>query len=103
MIFLFVFYSAKAPKIFTFDHCFYSLDADDPRFVSQEQVFEALGKDLLENAFLGYNACIFAYGQTGSLTFPKPIPKPSVGKLPGARHLAQDVHRPKTWDTITSL
>jgi hypothetical protein len=29
-------------------------------------VFEALGQDLLENAFQGYNACIFAYGQTGS-------------------------------------
>lgn len=28
-------------------------------------VFEALGTDILDNAFEGYNACIFAYGQTG--------------------------------------
>ena len=31
----------------------------------QENVFNALGKDVLERAFEGYNACIFAYGQTG--------------------------------------
>ena len=31
----------------------------------QELVFESLGTDVLENAFSGYNACIFAYGQTG--------------------------------------
>ena len=33
----------------------------------QEKVFENLGTDLLERAFEGYNACIFAYGQTGML------------------------------------
>jgi len=32
----------------------------------QERVFEALGRDILANAFDGYNACIFAYGQTGN-------------------------------------
>lgn len=32
----------------------------------QEQVFQALGMDILHNAFEGYNACIFAYGQTGN-------------------------------------
>ncbi|KAK3087876.1 hypothetical protein FSP39_011825 [Pinctada imbricata] len=32
----------------------------------QENVFNCLGKDLLEKAFEGYNGCIFAYGQTGS-------------------------------------
>ncbi|KAM7368249.1 hypothetical protein PAMP_014489 [Pampus punctatissimus] len=32
----------------------------------QEVVFQCLGGSLLDNAFLGYNACIFAYGQTGS-------------------------------------
>jgi len=34
-------------------------------FASQEIVFDALGRDILDNAFQGYNACIFAYGQTG--------------------------------------
>uniref|UniRef100_A0A8K9UNR4 Kinesin motor domain-containing protein n=1 Tax=Oncorhynchus mykiss TaxID=8022 RepID=A0A8K9UNR4_ONCMY len=34
--------------------------------VCQDVVFQCLGESLLDNAFLGYNACIFAYGQTGS-------------------------------------
>lgn len=34
-------------------------------FASQDIVFDALGRDILDNAFQGYNACIFAYGQTG--------------------------------------
>lgn len=29
-------------------------------------VYNDLGKDLLENAFEGYNCALFAYGQTGS-------------------------------------
>nr|CAD7440583.1 unnamed protein product [Timema bartmani] len=29
-----------------------------------EVVFDSLGRDILDNAFQGYNACIFAYGQT---------------------------------------
>lgn len=33
----------------------------------QEVVFQCLGESLLHNAFQGYNACIFAYGQTGNL------------------------------------
>uniref|UniRef100_A0AAQ4RZM9 Kinesin family member 13Bb n=1 Tax=Gasterosteus aculeatus aculeatus TaxID=481459 RepID=A0AAQ4RZM9_GASAC len=32
----------------------------------QDVVFQCLGESLLDNAFLGYNACIVAYGQTGS-------------------------------------
>ena len=34
-------------------------------FTDQERVYELLGKELLDRAFEGYNACIFAYGQTG--------------------------------------
>lgn len=55
----------KQPKTFAFDHCFYSTDKDAPHFASQEHVFDSMGRDILENAFQGYNACIFAYGQTG--------------------------------------
>jgi hypothetical protein len=29
-------------------------------------VYNDLGKDLLQNAFEGYNCALFAYGQTGS-------------------------------------
>ncbi|XP_021695842.1 kinesin-like protein KIF13A isoform X2 [Aedes aegypti] len=56
----------KPPKIFAFDHCFYSTDPDADNFASQELVFANMGRDILDNAFQGYNACIFAYGQTGS-------------------------------------
>ena len=56
----------KAPKSFTFDHCFWSMDKNDPKFASQDFVYSCLGVDVLDNAFNGYNACIFAYGQTGS-------------------------------------
>lgn len=36
------------------------------RTCTQELVYNDLGKDLLENAFEGYNCALFAYGQTGS-------------------------------------
>eukprot|EP00041_Stephanoeca_diplocostata_P037818 m.1447794 g.1447794 ORF g.1447794 m.1447794 type:complete len:1137 (+) comp25110_c0_seq12:126-3536(+) len=55
-----------ADKPFTFDHSIWSHDKDDAHFQTQATVFKSLGTDVLENAFLGYNACIFAYGQTGS-------------------------------------
>ena len=34
-------------------------------YLGQENVYKCLGADVLENSFEGYNACIFAYGQTG--------------------------------------
>uniref|UniRef100_A0AAQ6A8N8 Kinesin family member 13A n=1 Tax=Amphiprion ocellaris TaxID=80972 RepID=A0AAQ6A8N8_AMPOC len=59
--------SRKQPKVFAFDHCFWSMDeANVPKYAGQEVVFKCLGEGILENAFQGYNACIFAYGQTGS-------------------------------------
>ncbi|XP_056617812.1 kinesin-like protein KIF13A isoform X3 [Triplophysa dalaica] len=57
----------KQPKVFAFDHCFWSMDESNvPKHAGQEVVFKCLGEGILENAFQGYNACIFAYGQTGS-------------------------------------
>ena len=32
----------------------------------QDKVFTDLGEDVVEQAFAGYNMCVFAYGQTGS-------------------------------------
>ncbi|KAM8734622.1 kinesin-like protein KIF13A isoform 6-T6 [Acanthopagrus schlegelii] len=59
--------SRKQPKVFAFDHCFWSMDESNvPKYAGQEVVFKCLGEGILENAFQGYNACIFAYGQTGS-------------------------------------
>ena len=57
------------------------------------KVFKDLGMDVIDSAFQGYNACIFAYGQTGagksytmmgcqvsffSLSFPESIAVPVV-------------------------
>jgi len=49
----------SAPHTFAFDHVF-GWDSTQP------QVFDTLGRPLLDKAFEGYNATIFAYGQTGS-------------------------------------
>ncbi|XP_074540625.1 kinesin-like protein KIF13B isoform X2 [Halichoeres trimaculatus] len=55
------------PKVFAYDYCFWSMDETlKDKFAGQDVVFQSLGESLLDNAFLGYNACIFAYGQTGS-------------------------------------
>ncbi|CAL1542431.1 unnamed protein product [Lymnaea stagnalis] len=56
----------KSAKTFAFDYCFWSMHENDPKFASQEHVFNCLGREILERAFEGYNGCIFAYGQTGS-------------------------------------
>ncbi|XP_062925963.1 kinesin-like protein KIF13A isoform X2 [Mobula hypostoma] len=57
----------KVPKVFAFDHCFWSMDENNKtKYAGQEVVFKCLGEGILDNAFQGYNACIFAYGQTGS-------------------------------------
>jgi len=53
-------------KDFTYDHSYWSSDSRDRHFATQEQVFSDLGKDVINSAFDGYNACIFAYGQTGA-------------------------------------
>lgn len=63
------FFCRKQPKTFAFDHCFDSIEPGTDRFASQEKVFASVGKDILDNAFQGYNACIFAYGQTGKWIF----------------------------------
>ena len=51
---------------FTFDHAYWSHDPGDNHFVTQDKVFTDLGEDVVEQAFAGYNMCVFAYGQTGS-------------------------------------
>ncbi|KAK9461443.1 uncharacterized protein V1516DRAFT_675972 [Lipomyces oligophaga] len=56
----------ESPKSFKFDKSYWSFDPSSENYANQEQVFADLGRPLLENAFLGFNNCIFAYGQTGS-------------------------------------
>ncbi len=53
-------------KVFAFDKSYWSFDRNDPHFAGQDNLHDDLGKPLLDNAFQGYNNCIFAYGQTGS-------------------------------------
>ncbi|KAI0864365.1 kinesin heavy chain [Xylaria cubensis] len=55
-----------APKPFAFDRSYWSFNKSDPNYAGQENLHDDLGKPLLDNAFQGYNNCIFAYGQTGS-------------------------------------
>ncbi|XP_076281129.1 kinesin family member nebbish isoform X2 [Lasioglossum baleicum] len=52
---------------FMYDHCFISYE-DSTRIghASQETVFTNMVLPLVQNAFEGYNVCLFAYGQTGS-------------------------------------
>ncbi|CAI2344287.1 unnamed protein product [Caenorhabditis sp. 36 PRJEB53466] len=56
----------KETHSFNFDHSYWSFTKNDPHFISQKQVYEELGVEMLAHAFEGYNVCIFAYGQTGS-------------------------------------
>ncbi|PAA80910.1 hypothetical protein BOX15_Mlig029284g1 [Macrostomum lignano] len=59
--------SRERLKTFTFDYVYpQSGDTDSELVGSQEQIFQDLGTDLLENAFDGYNSCVFAYGMTGT-------------------------------------
>ncbi|KAI9740393.1 MAG: kinesin-like protein Klp8 [Cirrosporium novae-zelandiae] len=53
-------------KVFAFDKSYWSFNRSDPNFAGQSNLFDDLGAPLLDNAFQGYNNCIFAYGQTGS-------------------------------------
>ncbi|CAM4741050.1 unnamed protein product [Rotaria magnacalcarata] len=67
------------PKQFSFDYSYWShdgfvelpsgiLEADNSLspYASQKHVFDDLGRDVLKNAFDGFNCSLFAYGQTGS-------------------------------------
>ena len=54
------------PKAFAFDRSYWSFSKDDGKYAGQSNLFDDLGQPLLDNAFQGYNNCIFAYGQTGS-------------------------------------
>ena len=64
-------------KTFTFDHSFWSHDdfetdengifvPTSQKYADQRKVYECLGVEILQNAWDGYNCCLFAYGQTGS-------------------------------------
>lgn len=62
---------------FAFDYSFWSHDdfkeEDDgllvplsSKYADQQYVYDTVGKEILDNAWMGYHCCLFAYGQTGS-------------------------------------
>ncbi|ELT93052.1 hypothetical protein CAPTEDRAFT_105632, partial [Capitella teleta] len=53
-------------RLFNFDRVFWSVDPKSDDFASQEMVYGDLGAEVLASATEGYNACVFAYGPTGS-------------------------------------
>lgn len=54
-------------RAFTFDYSYWSFDeASSSHFATQELIYKDLGSWLLDNAWLGYNCSMFAYGQTGA-------------------------------------
>jgi hypothetical protein len=53
-------------KTFCFDHCFWSFNKEHEQYATQKIIYDDIGKELLDHAFMGYNTCIFAYGQTGA-------------------------------------
>lgn len=57
----------SAHHTFTYDHCFVSYNNPlTTGHASQQIVFQTMVLPLVQNAFEGYNVCLFAYGQTGS-------------------------------------
>ena len=59
--------STGKKKSFTFDFSFNShVDPSHPDYASNDDVYNKLGVTVLDNAWNGFNCCLFAYGQTGS-------------------------------------
>lgn len=69
--------TTEQTRPFTFDYSFWShdgFDVDDngicvktsDKYADQGYVYDCLGKQVLDNAWEGYNCCLFAYGQTGA-------------------------------------
>ena len=56
-----------AKKKFHFDYNYWSIgDSNEKNFASQNKIYEDVAAAQLKHALSGYNACIFAYGQTSS-------------------------------------
>ena len=51
----------KKTMSFSFDKSYWSAgDRDEPRYCSQQTLYNDLGKELLDHGFSGFNACILA-------------------------------------------
>ena len=57
---------------FSFDKSYWSAgDRDDPKYCSQQTLFEDLGRELLDHSFNGFNACILACESRNCLQNPR--------------------------------
>lgn len=67
----------KKNKDYFFDYSFWSHDGFEinedglavpvsDQYADQRKVYDEVGKQILDNAWLGYHCCLFAYGQTGA-------------------------------------
>lgn len=56
----------EAGRAFECDFVFDSSDPASRQFADQKSVYEAVGIPIVESALQGYNACLCAYGQTGT-------------------------------------
>lgn len=58
--------NGKVKATFKYTRAFNSVNPEDDAYASQQAIYDVIGKQILDNAFEGYNACLLAYGQTGS-------------------------------------
>lgn len=49
----------EAHHDFTFDYSYWSFDAEDSHFATQEQVYSDLGNDVVDCAYEGEYLCVF--------------------------------------------
>lgn len=57
--------SAADRRVFHFDKCFAADVSKMQDNANQEKIFKEIGAKVVENAFGGFNCCVFAYGQVG--------------------------------------
>ncbi|XP_076061694.1 uncharacterized protein LOC143037419 isoform X2 [Oratosquilla oratoria] len=51
---------------FSFDYTYWSVEPSHPRHALQHMIYGELGAEVIDAAVEGYNACVLAYGQSGS-------------------------------------
>lgn len=56
----------QAKRTFKYDFVFDSRENQGGNMASQDTIYEFFGDRVVTSAFDGYNACLFAYGQTGT-------------------------------------
>uniref|UniRef100_A0A0N5C4F4 Kinesin-like protein unc-104 n=1 Tax=Strongyloides papillosus TaxID=174720 RepID=A0A0N5C4F4_STREA len=89
---------------FNYDYSYWSFNKNDDHFVTQKQVYNELGVEMLEHAFQGYNVCIFAYGQTGAgksyTMMGKPNDEEEMGIIPRmCKELFDRIHQLESNDS----